>query len=304
MPNIWTHIFFAEDACNSLSYDIPDSPDRNALFLGAQGPDPFFYYRFWPWLSGQKAGHDIGNALHTKECGPFLLYLIEKANRQPDEVKAYVIGFITHHFLDRHTHPYIHYRAGYQGSKHQLLETIIDTKMALKHRQKEIWKHPVFEEIYLGEMLSPAILHLLDEAIRKVYPDLSFQTNTVQTAYQDMITAQKLFSDPSGLKNKLLKPFIRSYSHQPADEYVDYLNEGKTSWVHSATGELYEESFEELYTDALNDVVSVLPLAFDYWNEAEESTKKQLIRRIDNISYDTGTHLADHFTNRFSAPIV
>lgn len=71
-----------------------------------------------------------------------------------------------------------------------------------------------------------------------------------------------------------MKPFIRSYSHQPADEYVDYLNEGKTSWVHSATGELYEESFEELYTNALNDVVSVLPLAFDYWNEAEESIKK------------------------------
>lgn len=304
MPNIWTHIFFAEDACNSLSFDIPDSPDRHALFLGAQGPDPFFYYRFWPWFTGQKAGHDIGNALHTNECGPFLMDLIEKAHRQSNEVKAYVMGFITHHFLDRYTHPYIHYRAGYKGSKHQMLETIIDTKMALKHRQMEIWKHPAYEAIYVGKTLPPAILHLLDEAIRKVYPDLSFQTSTIQAAYQDMITAQKLFSDPSGLKNRLLKPFIRSYSHQRTDEVIDYLNEEKTAWIHSATGELHEESFEELYTDALNDVVSVLPLVMDYWNEAEESTKKQLIRRIGNLSYDTGTHIADHYTNRFSAPIV
>ena len=304
MPNIWTHIFFAEDACHSLSYDIHHSPYKHALFLGAQGPDPFFYYRFWPWLSTQKTGHDIGNALHTKECGSFLMHLIEKANKQSEETKAYVTGFITHHFLDRHTHPYIHYRAGYQGSKHQALETIIDTKIALKHRQMEIWKHPAYAEIYVGKTLPPAILYLLDEAIRKFYPDLSFQTTDIQTAYQDMITAQKLFSDPSGLKNKLLKPFIHSYSHQRTDEYADYLNEEKTPWVHSATGEIHEESFEKLYADALHDVVSVLPLVTDYWNELEESTKKQLIRRIGNISYDTGTPLADHYINRFSAPII
>lgn len=304
MPNIWTHIFFAEDVCNSLSYHVHHSPYRHVLFLGAQGPDPFFYYRFWPWYSNQTTGQEIGNALHTKECGPFLNHLIEKAQTQSDEVKIYVLGFITHHLLDRRTHPYIHYRAGYQGSKHQKLETLIDTKWALNTRKMEVWKHPVYEEINVGKMLPASILYLLAESIRKFYPALSFQVKDIQIAYQDIVTAQKLFADPSGLKNKILKPFISSYSHQPANEYIDYLNEEKTPWIHSATGEEHEESFEELYTDALEDAVSLLPLVLDYWNEGGESAKEQLRRRIGNISYDTGTPLVNHDINRFSVPIV
>lgn len=304
MPNIWTHIFFAEDACQSLTYDLQNTSYRSALFLGAQGPDPFFYYRFWPWLSNQVTGQRIGNALHTKACGPFLVYLIEQAQKESNQTKAYVLGFITHHFLDRHTHPYIHFRAGYQGSKHQLLETIIDTKFALKHRKKEIWKYPAYAEIFIGKTLPSAILNILDGGIRKFYPDLSFQTRDIQIAYQDMITAQKLFADPTGLKNMLLKAVIQPYSHQPINGYIDYLNEEKTPWIHPATGESHEESFEELYTNALNDIVSVLPLVYDYWSEPTESVKEQLIRRISDISYDTGTHLANNFKNRFSVPIV
>ncbi|WP_193064759.1 zinc dependent phospholipase C family protein [Oceanobacillus oncorhynchi] len=304
MPNIWTHIFFAEDACNALSWDIHHSPSRHALFLGAQGPDPFFYYRFWPWLSSQKTGQEIGNTLHTKECGPFLIYLIEQAQEGSDEVKAYVAGFITHHLLDRHTHPYIHYRAGYQGSKHQKLETLIDTKMALDTRKMELWKHPAYAEINVGDTLPISILYILDDAIRRFHPELSFQTKDIQIAYQDMITAQKLFADPGGWKNKILKAFISSYSHQPIHENIDYLNEENKLWVHAATGEKREESFAELYTDALNDAVSLLPLVTDYWNEGGESVKAQLIRRIGNISYDTGTPVANHDINRFSVPII
>lgn len=212
MPNIWTHIFFAEDACKSLSYDIHDSPYRHTLFLGAQGPDPFFYYQFWPWLSAQKTGHDIGNALHTKECGPFLMYLIEKANKQSDETKAYVTGFITHHFLDRHTHPYIHYRAGYQGNKHQMLETIIDTRMALKHRQMEIWKHPAYAEIFVGKTLPPAILNLLDEAIQNIYPEhvlLLFMYNLLRAYFYFLIFIGSSFC--------LFYPFINIYKFQEND---------------------------------------------------------------------------------------
>ncbi|WP_152654913.1 zinc dependent phospholipase C family protein [Oceanobacillus sp. CFH 90083] len=304
MPNMWTHIFFAEDVCSSLSYDIPDSPDRHALFLGAQGPDPFFYYRFWPWLSNQKTGQEIGHALHTKECGSFLMHLIEKAQKQSDEIKAYVMGFITHHLLDLHTHPYIHYRSGYQANNHQKLETIIDTKWALNTRKMELWKHPAYKEINVGKTLPASILYLLDESIRKYYPELSFQTKDIQIAYQDMITAQKLFADPAGLKNKIFMTLISPYSHQPVNENIDYLNEEKSLWIHSATGESHTESFEELYADALDDAVSLLPLVIDFWDEGGKSVKEQLIRRIGNISYDTGTPLANHDINRFSVPIV
>ncbi|MFD1065761.1 zinc dependent phospholipase C family protein [Oceanobacillus locisalsi] len=303
MPNIWTHIFFAEDVCNALSCESHHSDYRYTLFLGAQGPDPFFYYRFWPWLSNN-TGKDIGNALHTKQCGPFLMHLIESAGKQSDETKVYVMGFITHHLLDRHTHPYIHYRAGYQGSKHQKLETIIDTIWAFRTRKMELWKHPAYAEINVGNPLPASILYLLDDSIRKFYPALSFQMQDIQTAYQDMITAQKLFADPDGWKNKILKPFISSYSHQPVNTSIDYLNEAKKPWMHAATGEVRQESFAELYEDAFHDAVSLLPLVADYWKEGGTSVYEQLSRRIGNISYDTGTPLANQDSNRFSVPIV
>ncbi len=55
--------------------------------------------------------------------------LIERAKNRDDQVRAFVFGFITHHILDRNTHPYIHYRAGYEGNDHQKLEVFIDTLM-------------------------------------------------------------------------------------------------------------------------------------------------------------------------------
>src|SRR5699024_11620976 len=80
---------------------------------------------------------DVCSSDLTKHCGPFLIDLIQVAKQRDKQMKAYVFGFITHHLLDRSTHPYIHYRAGYEGSKHQKLEVQIDTLMMEKyHRLK------------------------------------------------------------------------------------------------------------------------------------------------------------------------
>lgn len=304
MPNVWTHIFFAEDICQSLPCSFSDSPFKNALFLGAQGPDPFFYYRFWASPSKQETGHAIGEALHTKQCGPFLIGLIEQACRASPTVRTYVTGFITHHILDRTTHPYIHYRAGYQGSNHQKLETIIDTKLALKYRKKEIWKHSLVSEIDYGECLPAELLQLLEKTIYNYYPGLVFQRDDIQLAYQDMLLAHKLFADPLKLKNKLLGKLIHSYSHQPIRKNIDYLNEQKKQWIHPATGQAYFESFEELYATALKEGTAILEQVLDYWKSPDENKKMQLVENIGNISYDTGTAVKKGLKNHFAVPIV
>src|SRR5699024_11273193 len=79
-----------------------------------------------------------------------LIDLIQVAKQRDKQMKAYVFGFITHHLLDRSTHPYIHYRAGYEGSKHQKLEVQIDTLMMEKYHRLKTWKAASYKEIDVG----------------------------------------------------------------------------------------------------------------------------------------------------------
>lgn len=128
MPNIWTHMLFCEEAADKMERPDAFLQHEAAMKLGAQGPDPFFYYSFWPWTR-EKPVNQMGLVLHQQKCGDFLMDLIERAKNRDDQVRAFVFGFITHHILDRNTHPYIHYRAGYEGNDHQKLEVFIDTLM-------------------------------------------------------------------------------------------------------------------------------------------------------------------------------
>ncbi|BAC13087.1 hypothetical protein [Oceanobacillus iheyensis HTE831] len=300
MPNIWTHILFAEDACNSVDLSLYNGP---ALNLGAQGPDPFFYYQFWPWIKDNQV-EQIGTILHTKRCGEFLLELISKAKNCNFQVQSYVLGFITHHILDRHTHPYIHYHAGYEGSKHQKLEVIIDTIMMLKLRKKEAWKFPVYQEIYVGKSIPSDSHHILHQSIHKIYPELSPPEAYIKKSYHDMIMAHRILADPNLWRNKLLGNFISSYSHQPIQTNIDYLNEEHRTWHHPATNVPSTRSFLDHYEDASKEICTLLPLIHHYWNSHKCNEKNLIHDIIGNISYDTGMPLIRELKNTYSNPII
>lgn len=304
MPNSWTHILFCEQIVDAL--EVPSSILSHQKFmkLGAQGPDPFFYYNFWPWVK-EESVHEVGAALHTRHCGAFLIDLITAAKHGDDNVRAYVFGFVTHHILDRNTHPYIHYRAGYEGSKHQKLETRIDTVMMEKYRNLQTWKVPVHKEIDVGKTLPKEISEILYSNIQKYYPTIADQkSGYIEKAYQDMRFALKLLYDPYGWKNKLLSSFISSYSHQPIRDHTDYLNEQKTTWYHPATKEASDKSFIELYNEGLQEGIEILMEIIHFWHQQEERMSSNLIEKIADISYDTGLPLALQLENKYSDPIV
>ncbi|MFS0752256.1 zinc dependent phospholipase C family protein [Oceanobacillus sp. 1P07AA] len=298
MPNIWTHILFAEDACNSVDLSLYNGP---ALKLGAQGPDPFFYYQFWPWIKEGQV-QQIGTVLHTKNCGRFLHELIKKAKKSSIQVQAYVLGFITHHILDRHTHPYIHYHAGYEGSNHQKLEVIIDTIMIHKLRKKEAWKFPIYLEIDVGDSLPSDIHYIMDQSIRNNYPDLILPDDYIKKSYHDMKLAHKILADPYLWKNKLLSNFISSYSHQPIQSNIDYLNESHSTWYHPATYNPSTKSFLEHYEDAHKEICTLLPLIHQFWTNNKYNDLIHDI--IGNLSYDTGMPLSLELENIYSNPII
>ncbi|MEC5423715.1 zinc dependent phospholipase C family protein [Virgibacillus sp. C22-A2] len=304
MPNIWTHILFCEDVVDAVKKPYPFSQYETFMKLGAQGPDPFFYYNFWPWIKKEPV-NDVGAALHTKHCGDFLMDLILSARGMSGQVQAYVFGFITHHVLDRNTHPYIHYRAGYEGSNHQKLEVVIDTLMMEKYHNLKTWKAPVYKEIDVGMSLNNEINLLLHEKIQKHYPELNRKTpEYIQKAYRDMKLALRILADPYGWKNVLLKSLISSYSHQPVKDETDYLNLKQTTWHHPATNEPRNESFVDLYKKGRAEGIEILSEVQRYWQDGNQDAEQRISKLVGNISYDTGKPLSLNLNNKYSDSII
>ncbi|MFG6120210.1 zinc dependent phospholipase C family protein [Thalassobacillus sp. B23F22_16] len=305
MPNIWTHIHFAQSLLDTLENTERYKVLSPFINLGAQGPDPFFYHRFWPFLKSEGV-EEVGMRLHTENCGDFLLELIDQGTHAAAPVQAYIFGFITHHILDRNTHPYIHYRAGYEGNKHQKLEVIIDTLLLDRDRNLKTWRNPVHKEIDVGKQLDKGLIHLLRNTIEQYYPDLTadLPEDYIQASYRDMKTAMRVLYDPAGWKNKLLGSLVSSFSHQPVEETEDYLNTKEQEWRHPATGETRQESFDTLYNNAFEEGKDILYLVTEYWRNGAADSLEQLKEKLADISYDTGEPLHKKATNQYSDPIV
>lgn len=306
LPNIWTHILFCEDVVDSMNNtQHAYLTNERVMKLGAQGPDPFFYYNFWPWFKDGPI-QEIGTLIHTKRCGPFLIDLIKGAKERDDTVQAFVFGFITHHILDRHTHPYIHYRAGYKKNNHQHLEIIIDTLMMDKYYHVKAWKLPVINEINVNFSLPKSIVSLLHETIHKHFPNNAQPSNKyIQKAYRDLKRAQRILYDPYGWKNIVLKPFISAYSHRPVTDEKDFLNLNHTVWYHPATKEPSTKSFIDLYNQSKLDACEIMPIVMNYWaSPSQKQLKEQLVDLIGNISYDTGQPVASGLENKYCDPLL
>ncbi|MFD2924378.1 zinc dependent phospholipase C family protein [Halobacillus naozhouensis] len=305
MPNIWTHILFTEDVCDRLErQDIINTSSR-FLNLGAQGPDPFFYYNFWPMFNNHDVP-EVGMKLHKEKCGSFLLNIIQSGKSERNQSQAYILGFITHHILDRFTHPYIHYRAGYEGNKHQVFEVIIDTIMLDRYRDLKTWKTPAHRQIQLSKKEAKALAQWLEQEIYIQFPQVvqSVPSNYIVQSLLDIALAQRLLFDPSGWKNQLLGSLVSSFSHRPIEKEADYLNETNQEWKHSATGEILTASFINLYEEAFAEACNIIKRILQYWSSTNEELLAELEVLVGDISYDTGKPLSLELENYYSDPIV
>ncbi|HLR68581.1 MAG TPA: zinc dependent phospholipase C family protein, partial [Virgibacillus sp.] len=295
---------FCESIADTTRNPDPFAKQEALMKLGAQGPNPFFYYNFWPWLKNNPLKW-IGTLMHTEKCGPFLMDLIESAKSKRKEIRAYVFGFVTHHILDRHIHPFIHYHAGYDEAKHHKLEINIDTLIMKKYHNLETWKIPVYKEIDVGFTLDKDIAKLLHQTIKKHFPEVSYSTpKYIQKAYKHMKLALKILADPYGWKNALLGQIISPYCYRPLEKDVDYLNTNKKVWHHSATNEKLTESFDELYKQAKMIGTEIMNELLAYWYQGSEEAKERLRNLIGNISYDTGMAVNLKLENKYSNPII
>lgn len=276
MPSIWTHILFCENVFDTIRSPLPFSRNETFMKLGAQGPDLFRFYNFWPWIGEDEPVQQISEVLHNRESTGFLSDLIKAAKQQNGEVRAYVFGFITHQILDKHTNPYIQYQIACKGHYPQQLQVNIDTLMMEKYHNLKTWKAPVHKEIDVGFKLNKDIVYLLQDFIRKHYPEVAkeISPSCIRKSYRDMKMALRLYSDPLKWKNKLFHSLIGGRSHQPVEDDADYLNLQKSVWHNPETKQSSAESFIDLYEFARAEGVEIMTSILDYWGDENNAESR------------------------------
>lgn len=308
MPNVWTHIVFGERTAAKAGYQWPSEDVKPFFRLGAQGPDLFFYHQFWPWKKN-KPVEEIGGKIHQESCGPFLVDMIRYGHRHSSDfyLQAYILGFLTHHVLDRNAHPYIIYRSGEKDHKHQRLEVIIDTLLMDEQRGIKTWKTPVYKEIDVGRPLYEPIQKMLEELIWEFFPGNAenLPPQFVDQSYQDMLRALKILFDPIGWKNKAFKTQVSPFSYQKVTINNDYFNREHQAWYHpSDEEEKHEESFDDLLKQAEEEGIRILSAVLDYWQSGVEQSYFGIEKELGNLTYDTGKDCSQNWEPYFFDPII
>jgi hypothetical protein len=235
---------------------------------------------------------EYGALLHRRGFGTFAGEFLEAVNGVYDSVYdpayreyvTYILGFITHAFLDRAAHPYIIYKAGWVSRPdpetagcaraHAFLERILDALMLeyLRGRAVSSWD----QEGLLAAPCAyppPGLKAFLMEALRRAFPERAGQDHRlaarVENTFTDCaifytLTAPALTSPRCCLlredRRRVLQEIPLAYLYPerlPLD--VDYLNLARAPWYYPAGGGGEDRrSFPELYHDAAASTVRAL----------------------------------------------
>lgn len=311
MPNLWAHVIFGEQVLSRTGQSslIKRSERRQLYNLGCQGPDFLLYHNFYPWKRDARVS-DLGGLIHTKRCGPFLMEMIKHiaSCKEDDPLVVYTLGFITHYVLDRHVHPYVYARSGYEQWQHQRFEVMMDTIIADELKGIATWKDYAWKQIDVGKQLPQAIVNMFDEVTSAVFPEehAGLRKEDWNEAYRHMVQAHRLFRDPYGIKRVLLLKQTDPFIYKRKLPNVDIMNLSKNTWVHPTNeAEMSTASVWELWEQALDNaarIASLLITALD--GEAEHMPYEEIAATVGDYSYDSGKPSFEDLPLKYAAPII
>ncbi len=319
MPSFLTHCLFAEDVLGLIEDERAKEKikDRMALYyLGAQGPDIFFYYKAKPWVKYDGV-EKLGHLMHDDKTADFFinsLDYIKKIGKSGytdkycaySDLLAYIAGYLCHFALDQSAHPLIHYRAGIDTQKnkethryhnyHKLLESAIDAYMLEFKKNVQAYKYKSYRLIEDSKHFTECIGNFYAEVIKKVY-GIKISGNQAATAVTDMIEILKIFYDPLGIRRVFFRCFeflmnkkgeITTAMHpRKLNSKIDYLNLNHEINLHPCSKYIKSsKSFIDLYGEALLLAAKFINAATGYIRDKE--TLPNLKSVLPDVSYSTG----------------
>ena len=238
--------------------------------LGCQGPDIFYHSRMT-----RPFGIEYGALLHRRGFGNFTAALMEKTLLQKDvtSLSVYVLGFMTHAFLDRACHPYVVYKSFPDkekekhfcnffsvGKAHGFFERILDVLMLelLKGIQvSSSWEQ--FSLIEICDNPPCGLKKLLEETLIEVFPEKTskdkYLSERISNAFKDCAEFHRLTNpQKTSFRNSIAGnpiPLVYIYPEK-LPLYIDYLNLKHEKWFYPAGKHSeYTFSFLEIYNNAI-----------------------------------------------------
>jgi hypothetical protein len=284
MPAQICHVLFAEESLKEALGSRADSllAEHGNLFrFGAQGPD-FFYHNQRTRPTGLK----YGVSAHREGFGRLVGAMVREHRHLgasgAAERGAYILGFATHAFLDRATHPFINYFSGWVDPArpetqrhyrcHVFLERILDVLMLRLRRAQDVATFSLPEALGCGPRLPYGILKTLLKGLNAAYPRMDYKSRDrqrIENAYQDSLSFYS-FTDPA---NPQFRPMAVAHDREEGRAKrrlalfhpyelpgrVDFLNLRGRQWCHPCREDwVYTDSFPELYEQALERTVPAL----------------------------------------------
>ena len=235
MPAILTHEFFGRDTYEGVAADLGflSSSERDAFFLGNQGPDPLFYLELDPRAKEQDV---VGRLMHRQRPAALLASLHDALSMLPQAerpvAKAYAAGFLCHYLLDSAVHPLVFSEqygicdAGVEGldrtdgrAVHAEIERDLDEMVLYVKSGTTIEDFLPFREVLIA---NDETLKVIDKLF--FYMNLwSFSRTVTLDCYTRAVKSFRLVQHalytPAGIKGRVIAPIERLVDHARYSQY-------------------------------------------------------------------------------------
>lgn len=305
MPSYSTHCIFARELVPFLYENVNFELNEEAVMIGTQGPDIFFFCRIFPWMKGKpqmKTGIDLHHSKPAKILDAMREYCEISNNK--DIAKSYVYGFILHYALDRKCHPYVYYlqykiaeksKLANAGSKHNEIEFAMDSYLLNKRYGIE---NPVLFDTACTVGDTDEVLEEIGKLwkyVAKAVLDKDIDGSTAATAIRDLKATQGYTHDATGAKKVILgtletlaAPITKNYKitsfirPRSLEKTKKYANIDNKQWKSPFDSSIHNESFEDLFEIAKVEARDMI-LAYQNGDDTYEITH--------NISFLTGVEV-------------
>lgn len=305
MPAFSTHYLFAKEMIPIVEEKMHTKLDRNAVMIGAQGPDIFFFHRAFPWQKG-KTLRSAGSIMHRSKCGDIVDRFRKHIETQgfSEISQSYIYGFLMHYALDRTCHPYVYFMQNVITDKfkrmnpksvHNMIEASIDSVMINRIENEDKPRAFNTENTFNFTQDELLIASSVIESASEIVSPIKYSQSDAATAIEDTKAAQKIMNDKNGRKHacldiaeKIVAPitknfkissFLRTDDLENAYKYVNIYNRG---WKSPFGGSIRRESFFDLFEKSKSDALDMI-IGFEKGLTGFDITR--------NISFLTGVEL-------------